>query len=247
MTNGHSSVLMHAQHLNKIRRIGNTSINVFMDANFKIYTGEYVTITGLYGKARESFINILGCIHKADSGKYYFDYNDICCANEQVLGEIRNKKIGFIFSDFKLIDHLSIIENVELPLKYSEFSAAVKHDKAKEALTRVGFCGDIYSRPDETADFDKQKAAIARSLIHAPLLLIADEPTYHLDADSARGILEILKSVNNEGVAIVTVSSQSEVIYQADRILSFLDGNLISDSASYRADDIHSFKEKIMI
>ena len=243
MTNEHSSVLIHAQNLNKTCTIGDASINILANANFKVYSGEYVAMTGMYGRTRDAFINILGCIHKADTGKYYFDYDDICCANEGRLGEIRNEKIGFIFPDFKLIDHLSIIENVALPQKYAKTSVVVKHNKAKEVLAKLDFRGDIYSKPNETPDCEKQKAAIARALVNEPLLLIADEPTYNLDADSAKKIFEIFNNLNKEGTTITIISSQKEIMNHAHRVLSFSDGALVLDSCN----NIHNFKERTVL
>lgn len=191
--------------------------------------GEFVSIMGSSGSGKSTMMNVLGCLDKPTSGTFYLDGIDVSKMKDYQLAEIRNKKIGFVFQSFNLLPKLTAIENVELPMVYAGIPASKRHQKALEALERVGLEKRIKHKPNEMSGGQRQRVAIARSLVNEPSIILADEPTGNLDSKSTIEIIGIFQSLNIEGATIVMVTHEPDVAQHTKRIVTFKDGKAISD------------------
>lgn len=185
---------------------------------------------GASGSGKSTMMNILGCLDKSTSGTYYLDGEDVSNFDENRLAIVRNKKIGFVFQSFNLLPKLSALENVELPMVYSNASKRVRREKAMEALSKVGLEDRVHHRPNEISGGQKQRVAIARALVNDPAILMADEPTGNLDSKSTFEIMHIFQKLNDLGTTIIMVTHEPDVAQYTKRIVLFKDGELIKDS-----------------
>lgn len=184
---------------------------------------------GASGSGKSTMMNVLGCLEKPTSGSYILDGIDISKTPDSKLSEIRNKKIGFVFQSFNLLPKLSAFENVELPMIYAGVDKTTRHNKAMEALERVGLEKRINHKPSEMSGGQRQRVAIARALVNNPAIILADEPTGNLDSKSTFEIIDIFQQLNNEGATIVMVTHEPDVAAYTKRIVTFKDGRTISD------------------
>ncbi len=195
----------------------------------RVEEGEFVSIMGSSGSGKSTMMNILGCLDKPTSGTYLLDNIDVSKMNDNQLSEIRNKKIGFVFQSFNLLPKLTSIENVELPMVYGGVPASQRRKRAMEALDIVGLTHRMTHRPNELSGGQRQRVAIARAIAGNPSIILADEPTGNLDSKSTIEIIEIFQKLNAGGATIVMVTHEPDVAMYTNRIVTFKDGNLISD------------------
>lgn len=195
----------------------------------RVEEGEFVSIMGSSGSGKSTMMNILGCLDKPTSGTYLLDNIDVSKMNDDQLSEIRNKKIGFVFQSFNLLPKLTSIENVELPMVYGGVPASQRRKRAMEALDIVGLTHRMTHRPNELSGGQRQRVAIARAIAGNPSIILADEPTGNLDSKSTIEIIEIFQKLNAGGATIVMVTHEPDVAMYTNRIVTFKDGNLISD------------------
>ena len=174
-------------------------------------------------------MNILGCLDSLTSGTYELDGIDVSRMSSEELATIRNKKIGFVFQAFNLLPKMDLLRNVELPMMYAGCSKKEREEKALKALERVGLSARVYHKPNEISGGQKQRVAIARSLVNDPAIILADEPTGNLDSKSSNEIMDIFTELNNEGVTIILVTHEPDIAEYSKRIVTFKDGNIISD------------------
>lgn len=174
-------------------------------------------------------MNILGCLDVLTKGEYILDGKNTSDLSENELAVIRNKKIGFVFQAFNLLPKLTAIENVELPMIYSGIPKKERYEKALLALKKVGLENRINHKPSEVSGGEKQRIAIARSLVNNPSIPLADEPTGNLDTKSSIEIMDIFSSLSNEGSTIVMVTHEDDIAKFTNRIITFKDGEVIGD------------------
>jgi putative ABC transport system ATP-binding protein len=222
-------MVIKTENLVKVYETGSISLTALNGVNLDVREGEFVAIMGSSGSGKSTLMNIMGCLDRATSGKYYLEGKDVMEFDDDGLAEIRNKKIGFVFQSYNLLPKMDAIKNVELPLFYDKVNAEERIRRAKEALKRVGLEDRMYHKPPEMSGGQKQRVAIARALVNNPSLILADEPTGNLDTASGNEIMGIFQKLNDEGVTVVMVTHEPEIAACTKRNIMFRDGNIISD------------------
>lgn len=221
--------MIKMEHIFKIYEMGENKVYALDDVSLHVAAHEFVSIIGPSGSGKSTLMNMLGCLDVPTQGRYFLDGTDISKKTDDELAEIRNKKIGFVFQGFNLLPKLTAVENVELPLIYSNVSAKERHEKAKEALAKVGLEGRIDHKPTELSGGQQQRVAIARALITDPPIILADEPTGNLDSKSGKEVMEIFKNLNANGNTIILITHDSGVAAQAKRVVRIQDGKLYEE------------------
>ena len=200
------------------------------DVSLSIKEHEFVAIIGQSGSGKSTFMNMLGCLDRPDSGEITLDGTDILKCKEKELSVIRNKKIGFIFQQFHLLPKLSALENVELPLIYQGMPTKKRREKVVKALKSVGLEKRMNHKPNQLSGGQQQRVAIARALVGEPSLILADEPTGNLDSRSGKEIMMLLHNLYEEGNTIVLITHDNNVAMEAPRQVQISDGKIIKDS-----------------
>jgi putative ABC transport system ATP-binding protein len=228
--NSGADALIRTDHLNKTYIMGDQQVHALRGVTNQIERGTFVAIMGPSGSGKSTFMNIIGCLDKPTSGKYFLDGIDVSSLHRDELAEIRNKKIGFVFQQFNLLARTSALENVELPLLYTTDDKKQFKDRAMAALDSVGLGQRHDHHPSQLSGGQQQRVAIARSLICNPKLILADEPTGALDSKTSVEIMAIFQKLNKEkGMTIVIVTHEPDIAHYADRIIVFKDGHVLTD------------------
>jgi len=221
--------LVEVTDLHKIYNPGENEVRALDGINLKIDRGEFVAIIGQSGSGKSTLMNMLGCLDVPTSGEYYLNGTDVSKLRDNDLSYIRNKEIGFIFQGFNLIQSLTAIENVELPLIYRGLDRKERRKLAIEALERVGLSNRMTHRPTEMSGGQQQRVAIARAIAAKPPVILADEPTGNLDSASSREILLILNEMYQEGRTVILITHDDNIADKANRVIRILDGKIESD------------------
>ncbi|MCB2291213.1 ABC transporter ATP-binding protein [Clostridium sp. CS001] len=222
--------MLEVKNLIKTYKTGDFEFTALNNISLKIKKGEFTAIMGASGSGKSTLMNILGCLDKMNSGEYILNGQDISILNDRELAYIRNKEIGFVFQSFNLIPRISLLDNVQLPMMYAGIPAKERKEKALFALEKVGLSDRIKHLPNEISGGQKQRAAIARAIVNAPAVIMADEPTGNLDSKSSEDIIKIFQDLNNEGATILMVTHENDIASHTNRIVRFRDGEIISDS-----------------
>ncbi len=204
--------------------VGGEVVKALDNVNIHIGRGEFVAIIGPSGSGKSTLMNILGCLDIASSGRYCLDGIEIEKYTDDQLAEIRNKKIGFIFQNFNLLNKLTAEENVELPLIYQGMKEAERKVRVKDALEKVGIYYRRNHTPLELSGGQQQRVAVARALASNPSLLLADEPTGNLDSKTTKDIMDLFHELHAEGNTIVLITHDNEIAKQGSRQVRILDG-----------------------
>ncbi len=226
------SALIRIEHLHKTYHMGDNHVHALRGISLEIARGSLVAIMGASGSGKSTLMNIVGCLDKPSSGKYYLDDVDVGALERDELADIRNRKVGFVFQQFNLLARTSALENVELPLLYSEADRHTFKDRALQALASVGLADRADHHPSQLSGGQQQRVAIARSLINDPQLILADEPTGALDSRTSVEIMGIFQKLNREkGITVVLVTHEPDIAHYSNRIIHFKDGHVMSDEA----------------
>ena len=226
------SVLIETRHIVKQYVMGEHHVFALNDVSVAIAEGEFVAIMGASGSGKSTFMNLLGCLDLPTSGEYYLAGEKVSDLPGDSLAAIRNKRIGFVFQQFNLLPRTSALENVELPLLYSNVLPAERQERALLRLQQVGLGERTRHTPAELSGGQQQRVAIARGLVNNPSLILADEPTGALDSRTSIEIMALLQKLSREGMTIVIVTHEREIAAFASRIITFRDGQIISDVAN---------------
>lgn len=222
--------MISVKNLKKTHLLGGEEVHALDDVSLLIKEHEFVAIIGQSGSGKSTFMNMLGCLDRPDSGEITLDGTDILKCKEKELSVIRNKKIGFIFQQFHLLPKLSALENVELPLIYQGMPTKKRREKAVKALKAVGLEKRMNHKPNQLSGGQQQRVAIARALVGEPSLILADEPTGNLDSRSGKEIMMLLHNLHKEGNTIVLITHDNNVAMEAPRQVQISDGKIIKDS-----------------
>ena len=222
--------LIVCEDLWKIYRVGDVEVQALRGINLTIGRGEFVAVMGTSGSGKSTLMNLLGCLDQPTRGRYKLDGLDVATAKPDLLADLRNRQIGFVFQNFNLIPRTSALENAQLPLFYRGLSLKEQRKQAAAALQRVGLAGREQHYPSQLSGGQQQRVAIARALVGAPAILFADEPTGNLDTVSSREIMDILEQLNREdGITIILVTHEPDIAAYASRELVMKDGQIVQD------------------
>ena len=210
----------------KTYRIGTEVVHALDHATLEVNDGEFVSIIGPSGSGKSTLMNIIGCLDIADSGEYLLDGIPIEDYSENELATVLNKKIGFVFQSFNLINKLTAAENVELPLIYQKLRKSERKARVREALEKVDLVKRADHFPTELSGGQQQRVAIARAIATKPSLILADEPTGNLDSKTSKEIMDIFHGLNAQGNTIVLITHDRNVAMQAKRAINILDGRV---------------------
>jgi putative ABC transport system ATP-binding protein len=221
--------MIEISNMSKIYRIGDVEVRALNRISLSIKHHEFVSIIGPSGSGKSTLMNMIGCLDVPTEGEYYLDGMEVSRLKDEQLAEIRNHKIGFVFQGFNLLQKLTAVENVELPLIYQGLSTKERLERSLEALKQVGLENRVHHRPTELSGGQQQRVAIARALVGNPPIILADEPTGNLDSKSGKEIMQMLKELHKKGNTIILITHDNEIAMQADRVIRIQDGEIIED------------------
>jgi putative ABC transport system ATP-binding protein len=221
--------LIELKNVYKIYRMGDEEVHALDGISCTIDQGEFVAIVGSSGSGKSTAMNIIGCLDVPTSGTYHLGGVDVSTMGDDQQAEIRNKMLGFVFQQYNLIPKLTVQENVELPLLYAGVPVEERHERALQALERVGLAEKRKNLPSQLSGGQQQRASIARALAGNPSVILADEPTGALDSRTGREVLSFLQKLNREGDTVVLVTHDNSIAVKAKRIVRLQDGKIIYD------------------
>jgi len=218
--------MIEFKEITKSFQSGSIKTDVLKGLTFKVDKGEFAAIMAPSGTGKTTLLNILGCLMKASSGSYLFEDIDIETLDDDQLSDIRNKKIGFVFQTFNLLERTSALDNVLLPLVYADDYPVDAKQRAIKILESVGLGERINYKPSELSGGQQQRVAISRALINNPAIILADEPTGNLDSESSKEVMSIFKTLHGQGRTIVVVTHDINIARNAGRIIFLKNGRV---------------------
>ena len=220
------------RNLQKHYVLKSETVKALRGVSFDVPEGDYVAIMGPSGSGKSTLLNLLGCLDKPTSGSLLLGDDDIATMTDDQLAEIRSERIGFVFQSYNLIQQLSVVENIQVPLYYQGNIGSKQRTRSIELAERVGLGDRLDHRPSQLSGGQQQRVAIARSLVNDPYFVLADEPTGNLDSVTTDEILGIFDQLNDEGRTIILVTHEDDVAARAKRIVRLKDGKLHKDEVN---------------
>ncbi len=215
---------------------GESTVKALDQLNLNVIKGDYLAVMGTSGSGKSTAMNILGCLDRPTSGSYLLNGIAVEDLDDDVLADLRNRQLGFVFQQFHLLHHATALENVMLPMIYAGVPSQERRQRAEQALERVGLAKRMENRPNQLSGGQQQRVAIARAIINQPSLLLADEPTGALDSRTSNDVLNLFDDLHDQGITIVLVTHENEVAARADSIAHFHDGKVVAISSSEEGD-----------
>ena len=225
--------MISTQQLCRRFHVGDTWVHALDNVDLSIDEGDFVAVMGPSGSGKSTLMNILGCLDTPDDGHYRLLDQEVARLDDAELSRIRNEHIGFVFQSFHLLSRLTALENVMLPLRYSETDLAVARERAQGLLERLGLSDRMDHKPNQLSGGQRQRVAIARSMINDPPLLLADEPTGNLDSRTSEEIMELFTDLNGRGQTILMVTHEDEIAAHARRLIRMRDGKIEDDTTDH--------------
>lgn len=221
--------IIKTTNISKQYVMGSETIHALQSISISITKGEYVAFMGPSGSGKSTLMNIIGCLDTPTSGTYILNNHNVSDISENLLAEIRNKEIGFVFQTFNLLPRATALENVALPLVYAGYSRSERLEKARETLKSVGLNDRASHKPNELSGGQRQRVAIARALVNGPSIILADEPTGNLDTKTSYDIMDLFQQLHDQGNTIIMVTHEDDIAHYAHRIIRLRDGLVESD------------------
>jgi putative ABC transport system ATP-binding protein len=222
--------MIKLNNVSKLHIAGEVQTAALNQIDLEIDAGEYVAITGPSGCGKSTLLSLLGLLDSPTSGEYWFEGKNIAGWSESKLNELRRGRIGFIFQSFNLIEELTVFENVELALEYTNVPVKERRERVNALLEKLGVAHRTKHRPSQLSGGQQQRVAIARALVAGPAILLADEPTGNLDTAHGDEVMRILRDINAEGTTVIMVTHSPSHAAQASRTLNLLDGRILVDA-----------------
>ncbi|MCM2359857.1 MAG: ABC transporter ATP-binding protein [Geobacteraceae bacterium] len=213
----------------KLYIMGEQRVEALKGISMAVMQGDFVAIMGASGSGKSTCMNILGCLDVPTTGEYLLEGINVGKLAKNELAEIRNRKLGFVFQGFNLLNRTSARENVELPLVYGKVPAAARREKAMAALAQVGLAERADHFSNQLSGGQQQRVAIARALVNEPAIILADEPTGNLDSATSAELMTLFQGLNRQGITIIMVTHEQDIAAYAGRQVVFRDGLIISD------------------
>ncbi len=225
-----ASPLVQFDNVQKTYQMGLVTVEALRGVSLAIESGDYVSIMGPSGCGKSTMLNVVGCLDRPTSGRYFLGGEDVSQMDDDALSTIRGARLGFIFQSYNLIQQLSVVENIEVPLYYQGRPAAESRQRAEALAARVGLEHRLNHKPFELSGGQQQRVAIARALVNDPLVILADEPTGNLDSSSGKEILNVFDDLHQQGKTIILVSHDESVSRRTRRAIRLRDGQIESDA-----------------
>jgi putative ABC transport system ATP-binding protein len=221
--------LIITRGITKVYRMESYTVTALRGVSVDIARGEFVAVMGPSGSGKSTFMNLLGCLDTPTSGEYFLAGEKVSSLSGDALAAIRNRRIGFVFQNFNLLPRTSALENVELPLLYTQVTAQERRTRALRRLEEVGLADRAHHHPSQLSGGQQQRVAIARALVNDPVLILADEPTGALDTRTSCEVMALLQQLNRRGMTVVLVTHERDIAAFASRIIAFRDGHVVDD------------------
>ena len=205
------------------------TVHALRGVSFDVPAGDFVAVMGHSGSGKSTLLNLLGCLDRPTSGQLFLGQDDVSQLNDDRLSHIRASRIGFVFQSYNLIQQLTVLENIEVPLYYQGRLAATDRGRCRDLAELVGLSDRLRHRPAQLSGGQQQRVAIARSLANDPFFILADEPTGNLDSSTTEEILDIFSRLNGEGRTIIMVTHETDVAARTGRIIQLRDGRIEID------------------
>jgi putative ABC transport system ATP-binding protein len=222
-----ADILLRTEEITRFYQMGTETVHALDGVNFDVHQGEMIAVIGASGSGKSTLMNILGCLDRPSSGRYWLAGRDVSKLTDNQLAAVRNRQIGFVFQTFNLLARTTALENVEVPLLYGGVHRAKA--LAKEALEQVGLGDRIRHRPNELSGGQRQRVAIARALVNSPSIVLADEPTGNLDSKTTAEILDFFEDLNRQGVTLIIVTHEPDIAARCPRRIHMRDGKIVRE------------------
>jgi putative ABC transport system ATP-binding protein len=224
-----ASPIVQFENVCKTYQMGLVTVEALRGVSFSIESGEYISIMGPSGCGKSTLLNLLGCLDRPTSGQYLLGGEDVSQMDDDALSAVRGARLGFVFQSYNLIQQLTVVENIEIPLYYQDRSEEESREQARKLAARVGLEDRLEHKPFELSGGQQQRVAIARALVNEPLVLLADEPTGNLDSTSGVEIMKLFGELNEQGKTLILVTHDPNVAGGARRAIRLRDGRIESD------------------
>lgn len=217
------------EDVRKTYQMGAVRVEALRGVSFSVEAGDYISIMGPSGCGKSTLLNLLGCLDRPTSGHYFLGGEDVSQMDDDALSLVRGSRLGFVFQSYNLIQQLTVLENIEVPLYYQGCPEEESREKARALASRVGLEHRLDHKPFELSGGQQQRVAIARALVNDPLVLLADEPTGNLDSTSGAEILSLFDNLNQQGMTLILVTHDASISLHARRAIRLRDGQIESD------------------
>lgn len=227
--------LIELRNVSKTYDLGEVKVYALRDTTLTIEEGEYIALVGPSGSGKSTLMNTLGCLDRPTTGSYRLAGEEVANISRDERARLRNRRLGFVFQNFNLLNRTSALENVELPLLYaSGVSARQRRQRAIAMLERVGLADRLDHHPSQLSGGQQQRVAIARALVNEPTILMGDEPTGNLDTKTSQDVIELFRRLNEDhGITVILVTHEQDVARDAKRTIILRDGSIVTDTTDF--------------